>query len=192
MDASGNIYGLGNSAAFELSPNGSGGWNSEVIYNFMSVTGESPNPVGSPVLDKAGNIYIATYHGGTHQGSTHQADGKVFELLHKKTTWVQKVLYDFGSFAEDGTNPNAGLVLDSSGNIYGTTLNGGSSNYGTVFELVAPLGTGAYEEKILANFDGTNGRAPYASLIFDNSGKLYGTTFIGGSNNAGTVFKVTP
>jgi uncharacterized repeat protein (TIGR03803 family) len=187
MDASGNIYGLGYSSAFELSPNGKGGWNPTVLYNFLSPNGLGPNPVGGPVLDKAGNLYGATYHGGTHH-----SDGKIFELVHKKTKWTEKVLYDFGGAAGDGANPNAGVVLDSNGNIYGTTLYGGSSNYGTVFELVAPVGTGAYEEKILTSFDGTDGRAPYASLIFDSSGNLYGTTLGGGSSNEGTVFEVAP
>ena len=83
-------------------------------------------------------------------------------------------------------------MLDASGNIYGTTLFGGGSDNGTVFESVAPIGKGSYQEKVLWSFNGTDGRAPYASLILDSAGNLYGTTLEGGPNGYGNVFEVTP
>jgi len=189
MGSAGNIYGLSNTAIFELSSNGKGGWNSTVLYTF-STKGNTPIPVGSLALDKAGNLYGAIY--GAPYGSGAHNQGKIFELVNKKSKWTRKVLYNFGSVAGDGSNPNAGVVLDASGNVYGVTRYGGSSNSGTVFELVAPVGKGDYQEKILTSFDGTNGSTPYASLILDDSGNIYGTTTTGGSSNYGTVFEVTP
>jgi uncharacterized repeat protein (TIGR03803 family) len=83
-------------------------------------------------------------------------------------------------------------VLDADGNIYGTTQ-GGSDGYamGTVYELVAPVGKGKYKEVPLWSFTGTDGSYPMASLILDRAGNLYGTTYQGGSSNAGVVFEVT-
>jgi uncharacterized repeat protein (TIGR03803 family) len=82
-------------------------------------------------------------------------------------------------------------VFDGEGNIYGTTYSGGSAGDGTVYELSAPVGTGSYKEKVLWNFSGTDGESPYlGSLIMDNAGNLYGTTYVGGSSNAGVVFEV--
>jgi len=186
MDAAGNIFGVGYSSAFELSPNGNGGWNPTVLHNFLTRYFLGPDPIGAPALDKAGNFYGATYHGGANKS------GKIYEVSLRRGKWTLKTLYSFGGHVGDGSNPDAGLVLDASGNIYGTTLSGGGSGYGTVFELVAPIGKGSYQEKVLWSFNGTDGRAPYASLILDSAGNLYGTTRSGGSSGPGVVFKVTP
>ena len=83
-------------------------------------------------------------------------------------------------------------MLDASGNIYGTTTDGGQYGLGTVFGLVAPVGEGPYTEKILWSFNGTDGADPLGDLILDSAGNLYGTTFRGGSSGAGVVFEVTP
>jgi uncharacterized repeat protein (TIGR03803 family) len=90
-------------------------------------------------------------------------------------------------------------VLDAAGNIYGTTMFGGLHGEkhkgvgdGTVFELVPPVGRGKYTEKVLWNFNGTNGEEPYAGVILDSAGNLYGTTNNGGLGGVGTVFEVTP
>jgi uncharacterized repeat protein (TIGR03803 family) len=80
--------------------------------------------------------------------------------------------------------------LDSAGNIYGTTVAGGKYDDGIVFELVAPVGEGAYKEKILLTFSGEGGNGPYDSLILDGA-DLYGTTYAGGTNGEGVVFEVT-
>jgi uncharacterized repeat protein (TIGR03803 family) len=89
--------------------------------------------------------------------------------------------------------PLAGIVFDATGNIYGTTFAGGKPFDGTVFELVAPVGTSkVYKEKVLWSFNGTDGSGPVSSLILDSAGNLYGTTANGGSNDYGVVFEVTP
>ena len=98
-----------------------------------------------------------------------------------------------GSVFFYGRNPTAGIVLDASGNIYGTTFRGGPYDNGTVFELVAPVDKSSYHEKVLWSFNGTDGRVPYTSLILDNAGNLYGTTWGGGPGGytgEGVVFKV--
>ncbi len=91
----------------------------------------------------------------------------------------------FGA-APDGANPIAGVIMDSSGNLYGTTVSGGASNDGTVFELAHGSGT----ITTLASFNGADGYSPYAGLIMDSSGNLYGTTVYGGASGDGTVFEL--
>jgi uncharacterized repeat protein (TIGR03803 family) len=102
------------------------------------------------------------------------------------------VLHDFPATATDGFFPDAGVIFDAAGNLYGTTSSGGAYGYGTVFELSPTVG-GGWIEKILHNFDVANGASP-TGLIFDPSGNLYGTTSGGGdaSCDCGTVFKLTP
>ena len=126
MDAAGNIFGVfwtsfASSQAFELSPNGKGDWNSRVIHTF----GQGTYPVGVPVLDKSGNLY------GTAQAASNL--GMVYKLTARKNAeWPLKSLYAFKG-GTDGSNPYAGIVFDAAGNIYGTTVTGGKSNLGTVF-----------------------------------------------------------
>jgi len=104
---------------------------------------------------------------------------------------VDKKLYSFGH-GPDGAGPEAGLISDAAGNLYGTTVNGGAYNGGTVFALT-PREGGGWTEKKLRNFGhGTDGINPNASLLFDAAGNLYGTTYAGGSYGLGTVFKLTP
>jgi uncharacterized repeat protein (TIGR03803 family) len=100
---------------------------------------------------------------------------------------TETVLHSFPG-GSDGGNPQAGLIADSAGNLYGTTFNGGASNYGAVFKLT-PGGT----EKVLYSFTGgSNGNNPSSGLTADSTGNLYGTTFYGGASNYGAVFKLAP
>ena len=107
----------------------------------------------------------------------------------------EKTIYSFLGFP-DGSGPNGGLVADSTGNLYGTTLVGGAGKYlGTVFELSPPSNAGgAWVETILYSFKGGafDGARPYGTLTFDSSGNLYGTTQAGGPNSFGTVFELSP
>jgi len=111
----------------------------------------------------------------------------VFELT---ADGAEKVLYSFGSQAGDGYYPDAGLVFDKAGNLYGTTSEGGAYDKGAAFELTA-----AGTEKVLYSFVGQagDGCLPYfGSLIFDKKGNLYGTTIGCGAETEGTVFKLVP
>jgi uncharacterized repeat protein (TIGR03803 family) len=113
----------------------------------------------------------------------------------------ESVLWSFGN-GNDGNTPLASLVMDKSGNLYGTTQDGGiyggpnvnQGGDGTVFELTPPSSAGGpWTESILWDFgNGTDGSGPFAGLLMDANGNLYGTTDAGGMNGYGTVFELTP
>src|SRR5579864_5296141 len=101
---------------------------------------------------------------------------------------------------KDGNGPYAGLIFDKAGNLYGTTMSGGSTPAGTVFEL-SPNGDGTWTESVPYSFrDGRDGNSPMAGLVFDRAGNLYGTTLYGGirhgqvcsPSGCGTVFELSP
>jgi uncharacterized repeat protein (TIGR03803 family) len=113
------------------------------------------------------------------------------ELLEKRLAPANlSTLTSFPSFIPEGANPYGGLILDGSGDLFGTTYQGGASGQGTVFEM-SPV-SGGYNLSTLVSFNGTNGAKPYAGLVLDSSGKLFGTTSYGGDSNAGTVFELSP
>jgi uncharacterized repeat protein (TIGR03803 family) len=191
-DTKGNLYGTNfgrgcstacGGALFELSAEGVFHW----LFTFKSITTDGASPLGGLVTDAEGNFYGTTYEGGAYylEGTY---GGTVFKATKSNT---ETVLHSFGG-PGDGAQPQAGLIIDSQGNLYGTTPSGGSSDDGIVFKL-APDGT----ETILHNFTGgkTDGVAPIASLLMDSEGNLYGTTLNGGlgacNSGCGTVFKIT-
>ncbi len=195
MDAAGDFFVLsaitGKWTVFEVSPNGKGGWNTTSIYSFTS----SPRTViwGALALDQAGNIYDTETAWYNVKRKPLNFRGTVFKLSPGESGWTKKVFFTFtpdGSSTE-GNAPSGGLVLDAAGNLYGTTIQGGTYGLGTVFEL-APGAKGKYQERVLWNFNGTDGSAPLGSLILDSAGNLYGTTSEGGANGNGVVFEVTP
>jgi uncharacterized repeat protein (TIGR03803 family) len=191
MDSSGNLYGTApgdgayyDGVIFKLAPDGT----ETTLYSFCPQANcpDGQYPAGSLILDSSGNLY------GTTEGGGAQGFGAVFELAPNGS---ETVLYSFCSrkHCSDGASPVAGLVLDSSGNLYGTAQSGGKGNYqpGVVFRL-APNGV----EKVLHNFcsqaNCADGASPVAGLVMDSSGNLYGTTQYGGPQNYGAVFKVAP
>ena len=115
--------------------------------------------------------------------------GTVFELTpNGDGSWTESVLHSF--YYSDGFGPEVGLIFDAAGNLYGTTLGGGALQRGTVFKLT-PNGDGSWTESVLHSFNGSDGNWP-RGLIFDAAGNLYGTTYLGGARNVGTVFEFTP
>jgi uncharacterized repeat protein (TIGR03803 family) len=197
FDASGNLYGAtfyggpsDSGSVFELTPKSGGGWKNAVLHTFNGKDGA--NPAAALIFDTAGNLYGTTASGGAHN------DGTVFELMPKSGGgWKEKVLHNFNTNGKDGSLPFAGLIFDAAGNLYGATTQGGNLTEcggfgcGIVFELTPSTG-GGWREKILHTFSGPDGNEPFASLIFDTAGNLYGTTASGGAHNDGTVFELMP
>ena len=191
--AAGNFGGLGLQIEFELSPLAGGKWKGSVVHDFPS-PGDGYNSVASLVRDAAGNLYGTTVAGGA------DAWGTVFELTPSGGGWKETILYSFRG-AADGGLPLAGLALDPSGNLYGTTAFGGDptclSGCGSIFKLSPRSGEG-WSFSVLHTFrNGKDGSSPRAGVILDNSGNVYGTSLQGTSNQncfggCGTVFKLSP
>jgi len=191
MDPYGNIFGVNGSTAFELSPNGNGGWNSTVIHTFPTGPKDGSGAWGTPVLDQAGNLYGTTFEGGVGDLGTVYRLSPV-ETGKKKGEWKEKILESFRNNENhgpiQGAYPYAGVVFDR-GNIYVTTVEGGKHLCGGIFVLLFP----SYHEKYpLWGFNGEDGFQPYASVILDGAGNLYGTTLYGGLGAHGVVFEVSP
>jgi len=198
FDQKGNLYGTtleggnGQGVAFKLTPKGK----ETVVHTFCERYGICPDgayPEAGVVFDQKGNLYGTTFGGGTEDW------GVVYKLSPKGK---ETVLYSFcvQGYREctDGANPEAGVVLDQKGNLYGTTLYGGANDTGcagngcgVVFK-VTPKG----KETVLYSFcvqsGCTDGAYPYARVVLDRKGNLYGTTAGGGAYGEGVVFKLTP
>jgi hypothetical protein len=154
-----------------------------VLYRFNGKDGA--NPTTGLIFDDAGNLYGTTMLGGAFNAGT------AFELMPGENgTWTYKLLHSFNG--TDGRAPNAGLVLDQAGNLYGTTTEAGSAGHewGNIFELT-PGANGKWTEKVLYNFDKTDGALPYGNLVFDASGNLYGTASAGCGHGLGCVFELS-
>jgi uncharacterized repeat protein (TIGR03803 family) len=189
------------SPAFAASPE-------KMLYSFCAASNcaDGGQSWASLIFDSSGNLYGTTAAGGSSRCEGGGC-GTVFELTPEADgKWAEKVLYRFCSAAScaDGSNPYAALIFDSAGNLYGTTGGGGISGCGgegcgTVFELT-PGNDGTWTERVLYKFcsanNCTDGEIPYAGLIFDSDGNLFGTTYSGGTSckglGCGTVFELTP
>jgi len=198
-----------------LATTASAEWNEKVLYSFQGHR-DGQLPVGSIVFDSAGNLYGATTQGGATDCLPLADCGTVFQLTppaKKGDPWTETVLYTFkGAKHSDGDAPAGGLVIDSQGNLYGTTAYGGTGDCvllgikggcGTVYQLSPPTEKGgAWTEKILYSFPtAKQGYAPNGDLAFDGSGNLYGATQFGGGKGAtcdpyyqycGAVFELSP
>ena len=178
----GNIYGttyrgglFGFGTVYKIKGSGA-----VTILNSFSADGTGGmNPLGASVVrDKAGNLYGTTYLGGAF------SNGTVFKIDPSGT---ETVLHSFKVDGIDGYLPNASLVLDAAGNLYGTTYAGGTFGYGTVFRLTA-----SGIESVLHSFDGTDGCFPIdAGVVLKGKTAMYGVTSQCGANGVGTVFKLT-
>ena len=191
VDSAGNVYGATNNGgtygygtAYELTPAGGGNWTEKILHNFSNGA-DGGNPESGLIFDAAGNLYGTTYVGGAY------GYGTAFELTPVGGgTWNEKVLYSFGSTLTGAAYPTSGLIFDAAGNLYGTTLQGGPAQGGSVFEL-SPAGGGNWTERDLHDFGSLSaGLFPYGGVVFDTTGNLYGTTSTGGTSNGGTVFKL--
>jgi len=149
-----------------------------VLYSFGAYPGDGTTPFAGLIRDRAGNLYGTTLSGGEYDFGT------IFKL---DTSGNETLLHSFAGYPTDGANPWVGLIMDRAGNLYGTTPSGGQSDYGTIFKLDT-----SGNETLLHSFAGypTDGASPFAGLIMDRAGNLYGTTVSGGQSDYGTVFKL--
>src|SRR5579884_423454 len=178
VDATDDLYGTtasgganNDGTVFEIAK---GSASIRTLSSFNGANGASP--YAAVTLDAAGDIFGTTFSGGS------SGNGTVFEIANGGAG-----LQTIASFnGNNGAYPFGGITLDASGNLYGTTEAGGSSNQGTVF--VIPKGTNTIST--VASFNGANGTAPFAGITLDSSGNFFGTTLGGGSYQNGTVFEI--
>jgi uncharacterized repeat protein (TIGR03803 family) len=185
FDTLGNLYGTtqygGNKSCscgtvFKLALNSHGGWTKSTLHRFNgNIDGASP--AAALIFDSAGNLYGTTATGLQKSN----VFGTVFELTpNSGGSWTEKVLFAFPNDGSGGEAPEAALVFDPGGNLYGTAYVGGAHQQGVVFKLT-PSSQGAWTESVLYSFaGGADGAWPYSPLIFDSAGNLYGTTEMGG------------
>jgi uncharacterized repeat protein (TIGR03803 family) len=200
IDDKGNLFGTtenggehGKGTVFKVTPEADGGWTEKVIWSFSGFPVDGAVPQAPLILDSRGDLYGATTGGGSNP-LAREDEGTVFELIPQVSgSWSEKVLFNFGATLCDGVEPEAGLIFDRQGNLYGTTIEGGAgaNTQGMVFELMPAL-SGTWTEKILHSFYQSSGDGihPQANLIFDSKGNLFGTTTSGGAFGDGTVFEL--
>lgn len=209
LDSAGNLYGtteeggliqngcrFGCGTVFKLSPQ-QGSWSEATLYNFAGGSRDGATPLAGVIFDQAGNLYGTASTGGIDGAACSSGCGTVFKLSPSSGgTWTESVLYEFTDANGDGGSPQAGVVFDQGGNLYGTTFRGGSFDQvcgylgcGTVFEL-SPK-SGAWSETILYSFRGEDALGPAASVTFDQAGNLYGTALGGTLGDYGTVFELS-
>jgi uncharacterized repeat protein (TIGR03803 family) len=164
---------------FMLQPSG-GGWAETVLFNFQC----PGSPDSAVLLDNAGNLYGTT----ADTCDDDHDQGSVYQLTKVGNTWSANFLRIFQG-GSDGSGPTAALVSDSSGNLYGSTTGGGLGRSGTLFEF-SRAGNGWNYSQIYGNFIGSGG--PWAALVMDSAGNLYGTTSRDGVYQHGSVFKLSP
>jgi len=225
LDAAGNLYGtaqvggkgtctnngLGCGVAFKLS-HGKSGWTETVLYSFVPGKTKGVIPVGGLVFDGKGNLYGTTWAPGilggplyarTRGGSRNTfwgcnkpgCGGMVYKLAPTKNGWKETDIYAFTG-GNDGSASQASLVFDAAGNLYGTTVYGGTTGCasgfgcGVVFKLT-PANKG-WKEATLYRFTGAgDGAYPMGSVLFDTAGNIFSTGSAGGSSGKGVVFEMT-
>lgn len=199
FDNQGNLYGTTNEGGhwgvgtvFELSPPSTQGgqWTETVLWSFGSTKTDGGYPyLGTLNWDTAGNLYGTTELGGASD------QGTVYELSPNSTGgWIETIIHNFDG--QNGALPAFGVAIDSAGNLYGTTKEGGSADLGLVY-MLSPSSNGRWKETVAHAFTGQNGANPYSPISIDQAGNLYGTFSTGGQGSCeygpcGGVFKLTP
>jgi uncharacterized repeat protein (TIGR03803 family) len=193
FDSAGNLYGTtqyggiqcGSSSCgtvYELSLTSSG-WVEAVLHRFHDNGKDGFTPGwGALAMDQSGRLYGSTRGGGC-------CGGVVYKLTpHANGEWKETIVYEFNA---GGYEPNAGVVMDKSGNLYGTTDYGGSGDCGVIYRL-APKPKNKWKYTVLHTFSGNDGCFPEGNLVLDKNGNLYGGTVLGGANGNGVIFELTP
>jgi uncharacterized repeat protein (TIGR03803 family) len=194
LDHNGVLYGAttggGTSSfgtVFSLKPPSIPGdpWDERVLHSFAGAPGDGDSPYSTLVIGPSGTLFGTTVIGGSLN------NGAVFQLtppLSPGSPWTETVLYSFVPYGGDGFAPTAGVTLGADGVIYGPTQDGGSADYGAIYQLTPPASPGAsWTESVLYSFTGVDGDAgPCSSLVVGTGGVLYGTTI------GGTAFELQP
>jgi uncharacterized repeat protein (TIGR03803 family) len=204
FDTRGNLYGVtvtggryGYGTIYRLSPpaRGHGQWTETLLYQFKGGL-YSGRPGYSPdhglTFDATGNLYGTTTSGGSVKGPCGGNCGTAFKLTPQGSEWGYEVVHYFTG--ADGYDPESELTLDGAGNLFGVATYGGVSGSGVAFELSPPTRGHAWKETALYQFPQFAGDSayPYASLVLDGHGGVYGTSQVGGPTFEGTVFHLTP
>lgn len=216
IDAAGNLFGTalcgglhpeaqsnqlapdcgGNTAfgtVWELSPQTDGTWTERIIHRFDGHNGANPSDNGQLIFDAAGNLYGTTHNGGLF------GVGTVYKLSPRGDgTWSSKVLHSFGG--KNGIAPSGGVIADAEGNLYGECFGPGSylgvtspgETGGQLVYKLSPNENGTWTETVLQRFNEPQSGGPAMGLIMDGFGDIFGTTWMGGKDNNGTVFEITP
>jgi uncharacterized repeat protein (TIGR03803 family) len=195
-DSAGRLYGVtlrggpkgsfceaGCGVAFALAPKAGGGWQYRKLHDFDEGVSDDEFPGGKLVVDTAGNVYGVT-------DWDELSNGSVYRLSPSPDgNWTETMLHQFT--VNDGI-PGSGLVMDSSGHLFGTELSGGTSLLGAVYELT-PNADGSWTYSVIHSFGPVpDGQSSMGELVLDGAGNLYGTTQVGGTLNNGTVFELSP
>ena len=155
-------------------------WTKTVLYRFAGGQDGANPGYGQLIFDHSGNIY------GTTGGGGDVGSGVAYELTHSSGGWQESVLYSFDGMG-DGLEPQSGVVFDTQANLYGTTVRGGAHGNGTVYELTSSQsGWSISKQYDIAN----EGNSPYAGVVLDPLGNVYGATLLGGPGNGGTIFQL--
>src|SRR5271165_760892 len=188
FDQSGNIYGTTGyggadnyGVTYELTPAG-GSWTETVLHS--QSYSEGTYPQGGVIFDSSGNLYGVLHSGGQN------GFGAVYELSPSGSNWTEQTLYSFVQFIS-GINPVGGLLIDPSGNLYGTTSTGGSNDGGGIVFEFTPA-SGGWTFNTIYNLSACGPCGPQDKLVMDAAGNLYGTTYGLGNEGYGSVFKLTP
>ena len=191
FDPAGNMYGTnvnggtGYGVVFEMTPSGSG-WAYHVLYSFTGGA-DGANPDSLLTFDPAGNMYGSALSGG-NPGCSGFGCGTIFKLSRSGSSWTAQAIYAFTD-GTDGAEPESGVVMDSTGNIYSATGGSDGALGGTVIQLTP--GGGGWTFHLIDDLPG-EGLGPTDYLLRDSAGNLYGTTWGGGAFGQGNVFKLTP
>jgi uncharacterized repeat protein (TIGR03803 family) len=191
-DASGNLYGVfqfssgGSGAVFQLTPSGSA-WTEQTIHNFNFSGDNGVEPIGGLIMDASGNLYGTTLYGGTFP-----AGGTAFELTPGGGGWSYQTIH---SFQNGDGGPEDKLMMDATGNLYGTAFSAGAFGWGSVFKLTPSIGgwtMTTLHDFCADDFPCRDGARPMSNVVMDAQGSLYGTTTGGGAYAFGVVWKITP